>query len=155
VEMRPDVAPNSNAGTSTMITSCDPIIFRSTKHWTGHRSPLPLLDIDVIRLVEVLSVSRVEGSRRIPFRLLSRSRRRRAVVDTTSVESTLDSGVRGGDGLLEPRVCGRIQRRRRANGGPSPSLPSVSAASAVSALREECAWSDIEPPEGAVFADMS
>jgi hypothetical protein len=110
-----------------LITSCDPIIFRSTKHWTGHRSPIPLLDLDVAKLVEVSSVSGVGGSRSIPFE----------------------------DRLLDPRICGCVRRRRRVNGGPSLSLPSVSAASAVSALRVECARPHVEPSEGGVLADVS
>lgn len=51
-----------------MITSCDPIIFRPTKHWTAHRSPPPpLLDIDVVKVVAVPSFFGVGELRRVPF----------------------------------------------------------------------------------------
>ena len=44
------------------------------------------------------------------FRLWSRLRRRRPVVESTSMESELDRGVRSEDALLEPRVCGHVRR---------------------------------------------
>ena len=110
--------------------------------------------MDIVKLVEVLSAFGVGRSGRVPFRFRSRLRRCIAVVDFTSIECALDCGVRGEDGLTEPRVHKRVQRRRRASGGSSPSLPSVSMASMVAALREECARSLVEPSEEGVLADM-
>ena len=149
VEARLVLAHKSNAGSSITITFRDPIVNHSTKHWTGHRSPPSLLDMNVVKLVEVSSsVFRVGGSGRAPFRFRSRLRRCVAIVGFTSTECTLDCGVRCGDGLTEPRVHKRVRRcRRRVSGGSSPSLPSVSAASVVAALREECARSLIGAPE--------
>ena len=155
MESRPELARKANARISIVIISCDHTTFRSTKHWTRHRSPPLLLDLDTVTLVEVSSVSGVARSRRAPFRLPSRLWRRRAVVDSTSTVCALDRGARGRDGLLELRVCGRVRRCRRITGGPSPSLSSVSTASAVLVLREECARSHVEPSERVVWADMS
>jgi hypothetical protein len=76
--------------------------------WTGHRSPLALLDLDVVKLVKVSSVSGVGESRGIFFRLRSRLRRRGAAVYIASIDCARDRGVRGEDGLCEPRVCGRV-----------------------------------------------
>jgi hypothetical protein len=116
---------------------------------------LLLLDVDIAKLIEVSSVFGVGKLHRIPIRLRSRLRRCSLVVDSISVECALDCGVGGEDGPLEPRIRGRIRRRRLVNGGTSLLLPSVSAASVIAALGEECARSSVEPSKGTVLADMS
>jgi hypothetical protein len=117
--------------------------------------PPPPLDIDVVKLEEVSLVSRVGESRRMPARLRSPLCWRRAVVDSNSIERALDYEVRGGDGLLEPRVRGRVRRRRLVNGGPSLLLLSMLAALLISALRDECLRSHVELAKGTVSADVS
>ena len=82
----------------------------------AHRSP-SRFDLDMVELAEASSISGSNDARRMPFRLRSRFRRRKAVIDSTSSESVRDCGVRGGDGLRGTRVCNPVRRRRFANGG--------------------------------------
>jgi hypothetical protein len=76
----------------------------------GRHSPAPF-DLNVVELAGVSSVSEAGESRRIPFRIRSRFRQRKAVVGSMPIESALHRGVRGGDGLWEPRVRSTAARR--------------------------------------------